>query len=167
MGESKSSQMLLFSLTGRHDPAHWFMAGLLCETIVRLQRVYVCECVCVCVCINSRSIVLVCGRLLLLVCVCSCSNVALCAHVCIRAVASREEGACWSTWPDEFRRDQATEGSRELILLTSFHPRLGQLSHTNRSRLAEADFILWLHDWTSATGSMLRPERSKQLSRGT
>lgn len=137
MGESKSSQMLLFSLTGRHDPAHWFMAGLLCETIVRLEGVCVCVYISVHVSLCVHSFMLDCmhvyGRLLVQVHVCvhvKCGPV--CTHVCICVAAWREEGAPHDQGSWGGIRQQRKAVSESALTLWSDKPatqtRDGQLS---------------------------------------
>lgn len=69
------------------------MAGLLCETIVRLEGV------CVYLCVHAFMLdgMHVYGRLLVHACVHVKLWVCVHTHVCIRAAAKKEEGECWST----------------------------------------------------------------------
>lgn len=138
MSESKSSQMLLFSLTGRHDSGHWFMAGLLCKTTVRLWSV-------------SQAGVLRTR---------TTANPSF-----LHTHASRGEAERWvSVHMTGGGEDQSTEQSSEKVSPHQLSPST-QTSNTNqRRRGALFLFTLWLHDWASTAGSMLNPKRIKSRS---
>lgn len=152
MGESKSSQMLLFSLTGRHDPAHWFMAGLLCETIVRLESA--------CVCVHKGARECVSAHTFMLDCMSLYGCLLVHVHVNPKVHGGEEGGR--SVWWVHVSTEAPSEFS-------SSAPRLlrRQNTDTNQRGSTENFFILRFHDWTSTTRSMSPPAWMKGLSRNT